>query len=312
MNKEATDKLLLQPGEPGQVLATINGNVTITRQDLAEYLITRYGPEALEFLLNRKIVEKECRAKGITVSDDEIKTAYQTELARISVDEKKFVADFLAPNGKTLFEWQEDLLRPKLMMSKLVHEQLTVTDEDLHKAFDATYGERIEGKLVMWKEEEKRYLLSQYRQLCDNEADFESAAARQFNPALAAKHGEVRPFARNTTGIPALEDAAFKLQPGEVSAVLELPEGLAIFKCLKRLPPQAGVKFEDKKAELTPIVVEHKTEAMIPVVFSDLRTKANPKLLLKDYTQPEDLEESVRHAMDQQEPGRRPNQPHSN
>src|SRR5262249_12472700 len=42
---EEMEKMLEQPGQPGQVLVTIHGNVPITRQDLREFLITRYGAE---------------------------------------------------------------------------------------------------------------------------------------------------------------------------------------------------------------------------------------------------------------------------
>ena len=152
------------------------------------------------------------------------------------------------------------MLRPKLLMTKLTREQIKATDEDLRMAFDA-------------------------------------ATRRQFNPGLAAKAGAVPAFARHTTGLAKLEEEAFKLKPGEVSSLVELPEGCALFKCDERIPAQASVKLEDKREELTPRVIERKTEASIPVVFNELRTKANPKPLLKDASQPEDLAASVKHDL---------------
>ncbi len=290
---EEMQKLLQHPGHPGQVLATMHGNINVTRQELGEYLITRYGAEALEMLLNAKIIDKECKARGITVTDQEVEDTFKADLARMTLDEKKFIAEFLIPNGKSLFEWKEDMLRPKLLMTKLAREQVKATDEDLRAAFDSIYGERIKGRLILWKTEERKFALSQYSQLRDTEALFDAAARRQFNPGLAAKRGEVPAFARHTTGLAKLEDEAFRLQPGEVSALVELPEGCAIFKCDERIPPQAA-KLEEKRAELTPLVLERKTEASIATVFAELRTKANPKPLLKDAAQPEDLAASVR------------------
>ena len=263
-NWEDMQKLLQQPGQPGQVLATIYGNVAITRQELGEFLITRYGGASLELLLNRKIIDKTCKEKGITVSDEEVASAYSTELKRINVDEKKFVDEFLLPNGKTLYEWKEDVLRPKLMMMKLTRQQTKVTEEDLHMAFDALYGEKIEGRLILWKADEQKFALSQYSELRDSDAAFVDAAKRQFNPSLAAKWGAVPAFARNTTGIPRLEEEAFKLQPGEVTALIELPEGFAIFKCDKRIPPQVAAKLDDKRQELTQRVIEPQDRGVDP------------------------------------------------
>ena len=291
-------QLLQHPGHPSQVLATIQGNINVTRQELGEYLITRYGAEALEMLVNARIIEKECKARGITVTDQEVEAAFMGDLDKMKLDEKQFISKFLVPNGKTLFEWKEDMLRPKLLMTKLAHEQVKVTEEDLRAAFDAAYGERMKGRLILWKPNERRFALTQYNQLRDSEEAFDAATRRQFNPGLCAVHGVVPAFARHTTGLDKLEDEAFRLQKGEISALVDLPEGCAIFKCDKRISAQAGVKLEDKRAELTPRVIERKTEASIPTVFNELRTKANPKLLLKDANQPEDLTESTQRAMD--------------
>jgi parvulin-like peptidyl-prolyl isomerase len=298
-NWEDMEKMLEQPGQPGQVLVTIHGNVAITRQDLREFLITRYGAESLDLLLNRKIIDRACQAKGITVSTAEVDAAFAAELERVKATEKTFVKDFLYPNGKTLFEFKEDFLRPKLMMTKVAREQTKVTDEDLRMAFDALYGERIKGRLILWKTDEKRFALTEYSKLRDDPAAFETAARRQFNSALAAKGGEVPPFARHTTGIDRLEEEAFKLQPGEVSSLIDLPEGCALFKCEARLPATTNVKMDDVKVreELQKKTLDRKTEASIPVVFEDLRKKANPKSLLKNPNAPEDLAASVQHDL---------------
>ena len=42
-------------------MATIYGNIPITREELGEFLISRFGADRLEFLVNRKIVEKRAR-----------------------------------------------------------------------------------------------------------------------------------------------------------------------------------------------------------------------------------------------------------
>src|SRR5262249_9973034 len=90
-----------------------------------------------------------------------------------------------------------------------------------------------------------------------------------------------------------------KLQPGEVSSLIDLPEGCALFKCEARIPATTNAKMDDAKVreELQKKTLERKTEASIPVVFEDLRKKANPKSLLKNPNQPEDLAASVQHDL---------------
>src|SRR5262245_34756609 len=49
------------PGQPSdysqRVVAYIYGSVPITRQDLGEYLIERFGAGRLELLVNKKVIE---------------------------------------------------------------------------------------------------------------------------------------------------------------------------------------------------------------------------------------------------------------
>src|SRR5262245_41274001 len=44
-----------------------NDTVPVTREELGEYLIARFGAERIKFMLNRKIVEMECAKQGITI-----------------------------------------------------------------------------------------------------------------------------------------------------------------------------------------------------------------------------------------------------
>src|SRR5262245_49883882 len=54
-----------------QIVAEVNG-VPITRQELAEELLTRYGNKQLKLLINRRIIEQECAKRGIVVTEAEL------------------------------------------------------------------------------------------------------------------------------------------------------------------------------------------------------------------------------------------------
>ena len=56
-------------------------SVTVTREELGEYLIARFATnERLEFMLNRKIVQMECEKYGITATDREVEERFQYDL----------------------------------------------------------------------------------------------------------------------------------------------------------------------------------------------------------------------------------------
>ena len=48
------------------------------------------------------------------------------------------------------------MIRPKLMMTKLVQDQVTCTPDELKWAFEAHYGETIEGRMILWPPTEEK------------------------------------------------------------------------------------------------------------------------------------------------------------
>ena len=276
-----------------RVVAYVYDNMPVTREELGEYLIARYGTERLDLLCNKKIIDNECRKAGIEVTAAEVENSLSEDLKGLNVDRKTFVDKVLKNYRKNLYEWKEDVIRPKLMLSKLVRSRVKVTDEDVKKAFDAYYGEKVECRIVMYEKGFERAVLSDYPRLRDSEEEFHKAAKNQKSSSLAATAGKIRPIARNTTGNDELEKAAFALQPNEVSPVIGTPEGLIIVKCDKRIPADTTINLESVREKITAEIIEKKIAAEIPVAFAEMRKRANPKLILQGVNQTDDLTKTI-------------------
>ena len=276
-----------------RVVAYVYDNMPITREELGEYLIARYGTERLDLLCNKKIIDNECRKAGIEVTAAEVENSLSEDLKGLNVDRKIFVDKVLKNYRKNLYEWKEDVIRPKLMLSKLVRSRVKVTDEDIKKAFDAYYGEKVECRIVMYEKGYERAVLNDYPKLRDSEEEFHKAAKNQKSSSLAATAGKIRPIARNTTGNDELEKAAFALQPNEVSPVIGTPEGLIVVKCDKRIPADTTVNLESVREKITAEIIEKKIAAEIPVAFAEMRKRANPKIILQGVNQMDDLTKTI-------------------
>ena len=131
--------------------------------------------------------------------------------------------------------------------------------------------------------------MMQYTRLRDNPAAFEETARHQASSTLAAKGGKIGPFGRGSLGSKDVEDEAFKLHPGELTTLLETPEGNVVFKLDKRLPPNKSVTLDAVREKLTREVFERKVQIEMQTAFKDLRDKAKPKIMLKDSHKPEDI-----------------------
>lgn len=288
-------------GDSRRVVAYIYGTIPLTREDLGEYLIARQGAERLELMVNRRIIDLACQKKGIVITDAEVDSALADDLKVMQVPSvKDFVEVVLKKYQKTLYEWKEDVIRPKLALGKLCRDEIKVTEEDLHNAFEAYHGGKVQCRLIMWPTSEKQRVLTEiYAKIRDSEKEFELAAKNQAASALASKAGLVDPFGRHTTGNDEMENEAFKLQPGEISKVIETPQGLVVLKCIKHIPAQAGVTLDAaERAKLEKEIIERKLIAEIPKMFKQLRDQASPQLFLgKKVETEEELTRAAKEAL---------------
>jgi hypothetical protein len=264
-----------------RVVAYIYGTIPITREELGEYLIARMGPERLQALVNRRIIEHACKEKGVDVTAAEIEADLTETVRSLNTTRKEFEAQLLKPHNKTLYEWKEDAIRPRLLLTKMCRDRVHVADEDLQMAFEAYYGEKIDCRIIMWPLSEQAHAMKMYPKIRDSEMEFERAAKTQASPTLAAAGGQVKPFGRHTAGNDKVEKAAFMLQPGELSQLLETPEGYVVLKCVKRILPDTSKKLADVRDTLAKEVFDKKLQQEIPKYFKELSDQAQPNLILQ-------------------------------
>ncbi len=257
----------------------------IFREELGEYLIERFGAERLPFLVNRRIVEAECRKRNIVVTDEEVKYRLQQELVIYGgpsgpLTEDAFVANFLRRFNKTLFEWKEDVIRPKLMMEKLVRGDIKITQADVREGFEARYGPKVECRMIVLEPNHTKVdeVWSKVRKSRDA---FIEVAEHQYIPNLANAKGIVPPIHKHF-GDKALEDTAFRLKVGEVSGALQMPDkSWVILMCEKHVEENKKVQFEHEYQKIHKEMEELRVAQKLPEVFKKLHDAAAPEILLR-------------------------------
>lgn len=276
-----------------RVVAYLYDNMPVTREDLGEYLIARLGAERVEFLVNRKIVEVACQSKGIHVTDAEIEAQLADDLRGFgNMSLKDFNNQVLKRFNKNLYEWKEDVIRPKLLLAKMCRPLVEVKYDDLVKAFEARYGPKVKCRMiVLTKDDNRRF--QKWETVRDNENEFRELARNQFIQALAAKGGEVPPIHRHFPD-PEIEKEAFSLQPGQISPLKQLKDGtFVIIKCDEHIAADKSKKLDDERINLHKELAEVKLAQKIPEVFDGLRKQANPRILISPQVRQEDLERAV-------------------
>ncbi|MCD9026309.1 peptidylprolyl isomerase [Cohnella silvisoli] len=165
--------------EKDEIVATA-GNVSITRRQLLDKLISSYGAQTLRSMMLTEVVNEEAIALQIAVTDDEL----EQELSLMKQgyeDEQQFYKAMEEQLGLNPEEVREDA-RYRLLLEKLAIHHVTVTESEIdryleehRKEFQPLKKYQI-AQIVVEKKEQAQGLLSQ---LADG-ADF-GVLARKFS-----------------------------------------------------------------------------------------------------------------------------------
>lgn len=263
-----------------QIVAEVNG-VPITRQELAEELISRYGRKQLKLYINRRIIEQECAKHGITVTEQEVENELREKMQMSgSVSYSDFEKQMLQPRKMNLYEYRTDVLRPGMLMRRLAGSRIQVSEDELRKAYTARYGEKVQCRLIV--ERNHNAAMQMHAQIAGKRDKFIEIARQQADPQFARVAGLINPIGRYTTH-DIIERRAFELKDDEVSEVIQAPEGgYVILYREKLLPADTSRSFEMEKENLRQQLVEEKAQKEIPVLFQRLEKQAKVRDYLND------------------------------
>lgn len=262
-------------------VAYIFGSTPVTRKDLGEFLIARGGADKLDLVVNKMIIEYEAKKRNLSVTDRELEAALAEDLEGLQVKKGDFVKLVLPRYGKTLYEWMEDVIRPRLMLAKMCRDRVAVDEAALKIQFEREYGEKRKVQIIMWpKGDDLKAIEKEYGKIRASQEEFDRAARNMANPALAASAGNIKPISRHLYAQDKIvEDVAFQLNPGEVSQVLTTSQGFLVMKLHAVLPPDDKVQFEKEKERLQKQAFDEKMTQEIPKFFAELKTQAAPRMI---------------------------------
>jgi hypothetical protein len=280
-----------------RVVAYIYNSIPITREELGEYLISRLGAERVDFLVNHRIIDHACQSKGIQITEAEITAQLADDVKAMGINAADFESKVLKRFNKTLFEYREDVIRPKLALAKFCRDRITISADDLKNAFEAKYGPKVQCRMIVLPKDQARRNLEIYEKVRNDDKAFDEQARAQFIGYLASRGGEVPPIHRHF-GDPRIEKEAFSLKPGEVSSVIEMPDNTSvILKCVKHIDADTTKRMEEVHLALHKEIFDGKLAQEIPRVFEELRKHANPTVFLRKQVTQADLERNMPQLM---------------
>jgi peptidyl-prolyl cis-trans isomerase C len=244
--------------------------------------------KVLDGLVRRELIYGACQKDGIKVSPEEIDEAFQMVKARYS-DDASF-AKMMEQFNVTEDIIKKDIAR-EIAIKKLIDERfvknISVTDEEAKEYYEKNKGnfhrpESIRASHILIKVDEnasneekakaKERILGIKKKL-ENGGEFAELAKEFSEGPSAANAGDLGYFRRGQMVKP-FEGAAFSMQPGQVSDVVETRFGYHLIKVIDKTA-ESTASFDDLKDRITVFLKQEKVQNQLNGYVEKLRKESD-------------------------------------
>jgi parvulin-like peptidyl-prolyl isomerase len=252
----------------------------------------RLKRETLDALIDQELLWQEAQLSGVQVSAQQVDSAIAA--IRSGYSSPEAFAGRLRAEGYTAATYAEHMRR--LLGARAVLERaatgVSVSDDEVHafylrnvEQFTRPEQTRLRHIYLPFgpqtsdaQKADARVQVRQWQAAAQRGADF-AALAREYSKGSSAAQGGDLGYVKRDELVRPLSDAAFALRPGDVSDVVELPDGLHLFLCLDHLGPE-----QQPEAALRERIVAHlgqlKAQAARDATMQRLRADARIEILV--------------------------------
>ena len=242
----------------------------------------------LDQLIDEKLVNQEADRLAITFSEREVDMAVKDMQNRNKLNDAQFAAA-LAEEGMTMPKYREQLksqMKKVRVIDQEIKSRIQVSKEEVDAYyekhaddFNAEPEVRIQQiRLIIPLESsagEVNRIQAQAESILakiKGGEEFTSLVGLYSQDPTAQAGGDMGTFKRGEL-LPAIDEYAFSMKPGEVSPVIRTEGGFHIVKVLGRREPTA-LSDEERRAEVKEVIFSEKAEEDFKVWIEKLRKKA--------------------------------------
>lgn len=239
-----------------ETVATVDGE-KITKDDLYDVLVGIYGPDAVEALIDEKIVELEVKKADIEIPEEEIEKEMEQFKEEVGGEEAFEAA--LAGRDLSEDDFKKDIVQ-YLSIRKLMEPLVDLSDEEIEAYFEEhkdQFGEpeQVEARHIIVEDEKTA---KELHEELKNGADFAELAKEHSTDGSAAAGGDLGFFPREGMD-PAFVDKAFSMKVGELSGPVKSSFGYHLIEVLDK-KEAVDAKLKDHEEEIKEKLFEEKMQ----------------------------------------------------
>ena len=250
-----------------ETIASVNGN-KITSDDLYEIMAAQYGSSIVDTLITNKVIEQEAEKQGVKISADAIEEELDAFIESYGGEESFNAA--LEQSGISLDNFKYDI-EIYLMTKELMSPDIEVTEEDMETYFeenkaDFAQAEEVQASHILVEDEATA---KEVLEKVNAGEDFAELAKEYSTDGTAENGGDLGFFGTGEMVEP-FEKAAFALEIGQVSDIVETEYGFHIIKVTDKQEAKEAV-YEDHKEEIKEILIEEEMNANYSTWLEELK-----------------------------------------
>lgn len=244
-----------------EVVARV-GEAVISKDELYNFMVQQTGEEALDSLIAKKIIELEAKEQNIKVTEAEINKEVE-ELAGYYGGQDA-MTNTLAMYNITLEQVRDDIV-VNIKLEKLLKSRIEITDKEVQAYFeehqeDFFVEEQIKASHILVGSENEA---QEIKALLAEGRDFaELAQERSADTGSKDRGGDLGIVSRGEM-VAEFEQAAFALQPGQVSDPVKSEYGYHIIKVDEKIEARHGT-LKENEDKIREILFQQKMEAEYP------------------------------------------------
>src|SRR5574344_1150191 len=209
--------------------------------------------EVLENMLVQKLFLNQAKLDSLTVKEDQVESTLEERIANVMTQlggEKQTVDYFKKPIYKIKQDWREALREQSLtqqMQQKVMQSAGTMTPAQVEKFYKNIDKDSLPiistqykySQIVLYPSKESAVLavkerLLEFRNRVLNGEKFSTLASLYSeDPGSAPRGGELRMASKNIY-CPAFAEAAISLKPGQISQIVQTPDGFHIIQMIEK------------------------------------------------------------------------------
>lgn len=248
---QSTQQGAAQADQRIPTLATVNGR-SVTRQQLANETMRRFGKDVLESIINRLLVMNELQQQGIEITEGDINQSIKDKAEQFGMSADRYMKLIKTRRSVTEERYKNDIVWNELALRRLAEASIEVTPQEMAERMEYEFGPKVQVREIALSDLQIATAIHEQLQV-DAEA-FEKLAKEHSIDTNSASMGGLLPPIRRNSGFEQLEKVAFSLQPGQISSVFKFEDTFLILRCerifdAETLTPEQTASVQERLME---------------------------------------------------------------